>query len=64
MIEVQDLALVQNALEGGIGFDSSDLETASFVHNSSIIRRLLNDGKPFYAIYFAGNKGRIILRKW
>ena len=63
-IEVQDLAIVQNAIEGGIGFHSSDVDTARFVYESDIIRGILKDGKPFYPIYYAGDNTRIILRLW
>ena len=56
--------LAQGIIEGGIGFDASDEDTARFIFNSPSIRGLfpgMNE-TPFYPVYYAGNNGRIIYR--
>jgi len=62
--EALTACLAHGIIEGGIGFDASDQDTARFIFNSAMIRGLFQgvNETPFYPVYYAGNNGRIIYR--
>ena len=62
--EASTACLAQGIIEGGIGFDASDEDTARFIFNSPTIRGLFlgKNETPFYPVYYAGTNGRIIYR--
>jgi len=62
--EALTACLAQGIIEGGIGFDASDEDTARFIFNSAMMRSLFQgvNETPFYPVYYAGNNGRIIYR--